>query len=484
GPVSPDELYVEHIFPDQVFEGQGSAAIAADEPLVRALPMVLFGQNMTPDTRITVSGEGIATQDVDAEVSQDGRWAAFALRLPVIEDGRAATDVDLVVDLVKEDETPRKRAVHHLLEEIVGDQDGTLDTDRLATDDAGIARYSRIELNGSIAAVGSMPLRLVGYAGISVSGILSASGNGSAPGAGGCAGGEPNTDASCGEGSGRLGGNGVLGLLRAGGGGGGAFGANDAGEGGGPPEKRGAPGAATGVPSLVPMPPATGSVRGAGGGGGGKPPDVAGHGGSGGGSGGAVEITTPAVLDLSGFVSADGADGGTCDLGGGGGGGSGGAVLLRAGAGARIPPGNARVAARGGDGGACSESPGGQGGSGLIRVDLPDPFAAGGADPEAVFIGPAFITSAVPVVTTDPVLQVTIRGKPGSSYVLERTSPDGEGEDRPSTQPVSTPEPEGIGEEEVQLREGLNQLCVEVANEDPDLYPEAANCITVAYIRR
>ncbi|HEU5061190.1 MAG TPA: hypothetical protein VFU21_31885, partial [Kofleriaceae bacterium] len=43
----PDDLFVARVTPDAVFEGEGSSFLAEQEEMVRAIPIVLEGQNMT-----------------------------------------------------------------------------------------------------------------------------------------------------------------------------------------------------------------------------------------------------------------------------------------------------------------------------------------------------------------------------------------------------------------------------------------------------
>ncbi|HKE14840.1 MAG TPA: hypothetical protein VKB80_08260 [Kofleriaceae bacterium] len=482
----PDDLFVHRVFPSEVFEGEGFAADPDDQTTVRAIPMVLFGQNMTPDTRVTVSGDGFLLREVEAQVSPDGAWAAFELRMPLVEDSSEARDVELRISLVKGAEMHETTVVHHLLPELapVPQTPGgtvTLSPDSLKVDSAGVARFSRVDLRGNVLAGQGGPLRLFAYAGISVTGVLNASGNGAEPGAGGCAGGDVGLNAACGDGSGGAGASAAVGV---GGGGGGGFGTEGR-TGLGDAKGGGDPGEATGDPSLVPMPPSGGGVRPAGGGGGGKGALDAG-GTPGGGSGGVIELTTPGLFSLSAAVQVDGAAGTDCpslDPGGAGGGGSGGALMLRAGS-LVVGSGGATLEAVGGRGGTCSAGDGGKGGAGRIRLDLP---AAGAitADPPA-FVGPAFVMSEIPVVTTDSALPVEIRGEPGGSYQLLVISPDTATDDeRTRTEAVATPGPDGVGEKTVELSQGFNRLCLRVVPDaDPDSQPEAANCLNVAYISR
>jgi hypothetical protein len=472
--VGPDELFVEQVFPRVVHEGEGFVADPDDDPGVRAIPIVLFGQNMTADTTFSISGDGVSNLPVEAQVSPDGRWAAFAMRVPIVDDDAGARDVDLRIAVTKGDETREVEVTHRLLPELRAASSGgeieVINTDDLSRNEAGISEFSRVELSGHVQVIGDAPFRVVGYGGISVSGLLEGNGIESAPGAGGCAGGAPEMDAPCGPGSGRAG---DVGTLGSGGGGGGGF-ASVGLDGAGAAAMRGEGGMTSGDPSLVPMPPGDGAPAGGGGGGG-----------VGGGSGGIIELTTPGLLALSGAVHVNGASG-VCNsnVGGvGGGGGSGGAILVRAGSLAERT--SATLQALGGPVVECTVG-GGGGGEGRIRFDLPalPDQASVSTQPDAGFIGPAFVTAEIPTISTDSALPVTVRGEPGGLYELSVTSPEGTTDAEVSrTEMVETSGSEGVGEISVDLLEGFNRLCLRaVPTADPDSYPEAANCLNVAYI--
>jgi hypothetical protein len=481
----PDDLFVHRVYPPEVFEGQGYVPDPDDESRVRAMPMVLFGQNMTSETRFTVSGDGFLAQEVAAEVSADGKWAAFELRLPIIETGDEKRDVDLVIALDKGGEVHETKVVHHLLPELRVESEGTsaeISTDSLVLE-AGVARYSVVDLRGLVQLRGTAPFRVLAYGSISLTGFLDGSGAGATPGAGGCAGGAASESAPCAPGAGQPGGMGVLGLA-AGGGGGGGF-ASSGTRGGGAAKQRGAGGTATGEPSLVPMPPG-GGAQPAGGGGGGQN-ELAQGGGPGGGSGGVIELTTPGVLvTSSAVVQADGGAGGPCSgVGGGGGGGSGGAIMVRAGLLAAADgdgPGSLTVKAIGGAGGECGTATGGEGGTGRIRLDLADAQKVT-ATPDA-FDAPAFATDSIPAVSAEGALPISIRGEGGSSYEMVITSPEGASDiERSRTEIIATPGSDGVGELTVELWEGFNRLCLRaIPGADPDSLPEAANCVDIAYI--
>jgi hypothetical protein len=483
--VDPDELFVERVFPPLVYEGEGVALDPDEEAAVRAVPIVLYGQNMTAETTFAVAGDGIDNQTVEAQVSPDGHWAAFAIRLPIVPDDTDAHDVDLIVRVSSGDQTREVELTHRLLPELRVMSSGkdnlaVVPTDDLPRDEkTGISAYSRVELSGgTIQLRGEAPFRVIGYGGISVSGLLESDAEGPTPGGGGCEGGAPERDAPCAAGSGKGGGPGAT----PGGGGGGGFGSQGV-RGEGPKSLRGEGGPENGDPSLVPMTPDESGPAG----GGGSGAATLGDGATGGGSGGIIELTTPGLLVLRGSVRADGADGECAapTTGAGGGGGSGGAILVRAGS---LPAEGTSggFQALGGEGGACTTQ-GGRGGDGRIRIDLPAaPVDVGVSTvPDTAFRGPAFVTAAIPTISAERDLQVTIHGAPDAMYELSITSPEG-ATDAERTEPVTIETgSEGAGELTVELWEGFNRLCLRaMPSKDPDSYPEAANCLNVAYISR
>jgi hypothetical protein len=445
----PEALFVAGLKPAMVLEGEGSAFAVEDEDLVRAIPIVLEGQNMTADTTFRLEGLGFDMEIEDIAVSGDGRFAAFALRVPIRDSGE---DAVIAIQLIKGSEGQRPLLQVKGLDALVS-EGGSIDTADL--DPA----YTHVVLSGDVTATGSAPLRIVATAGIEVSGAVRADA-GEAPdaGPGGCPGGEVATSADCGDGSGEAG-------ETTGGGGGGGYGtAGGAGAGDG-----GDPGSETGTPFVVPLPPADGATaRGSGGGGG------AGVGATGGGSGGIVELTTPAVLKMSAVVSAAGGAAQThslCTVGGGGGGGSGGAILLRAGF--LVADDGARADAPGGLGTGNAACRGGDGGDGRIRIDAPNQAAVDTAP--AAFVGPYPLIASLPPIVAEASLAVDVRGRPSEDYEL---FVNGEG----NTPVGFATDGDGLGTADVTLVPGLNELCVEVAPAADFQFPESKNCVNVAYI--
>jgi hypothetical protein len=100
----PEALFVAGLKPAMVLEGEGSAFAVEDEDLVRAIPIVLEGQNMTADTTFRLEGLGFDMEIEDIAVSGDGRFAAFALRVPIRDSGE---DAVIAIQLIKGSEGQR-----------------------------------------------------------------------------------------------------------------------------------------------------------------------------------------------------------------------------------------------------------------------------------------------------------------------------------------------------------------------------------------
>lgn len=452
----PDALFVARVIPDAVFEGEGSSFDPEQTEMVRAIPIVLEGQNMTAETVFTLEGLGMEMEIEEVAVSGDGHFAAFALRVPILPDLANSVEEGINIQLVKADEDQLK------ILRVTGLDGLTQDGGSLNTDELNL-RYSHVVLSGVNTASGSAPLRITATAGIDVAGTLSANaGTAPAPGPGGCAGGAAATAADCGDGSGKAGASDAA----PGGGGGGGYGsAGTAGTGG-----AGQPGSMAGQAYLVPLPPdPNATAHGSGGGGGGGV-----TGGLGGGSGGVIELSTPATLTLreGAILSASGGAGENllCTIGGGGGGGSGGAILVRAGM--LMVGADVRIEARGGAGAGGGTCVGGDGGDGRIRIDRGND-AAVDAEPLA-FVGPVPIIDDLPVIVGEEELAVPVRGKVNTSYQLFV----GESE----TPLTFETDADGLASAAVALEPGLNQLCVQVAPAADLQYPESKNCVNVAYI--
>ena len=80
-----------------------------------------------------------------------------------------------------------------------------------------------------------------------------------------------------------------------------------------------------------------------------------------------------------------------------------------------------------------------------------------------------------PVIVSESLLSMEVRGKANDSYQIIVGN---------SETPVAfETDADGLGVADVTLEPGLNQLCAQVAP-DADLnYPEAKNCVNVAYIK-
>lgn len=460
----PDALFVARVTPDSLFEGEGSSYDPELEDMVRAIPIVLVGQNMTAETTFTIEGLGLDMQIEDVQVSGDGHFAAFALRVPILDALGDGMEDHFTIDLVKGDEeftAPLLRVKG--LDALVRTEGGSLDTDALN------GMYTHADLAGSVSATGDAQLRIEVTAGIRLAGALRAdAGAAPTPGPGGCSGGARHAASECGAGSGKAGET----SASPGGGGGGGYGTDGTPGNGGD----GQAGSRTGQASLVGLPPADGATaHGAGGGGGGDLTLDANTAGRGGGSGGVIELTTPAVFTMTAgaVVSAAGGDGATavCTTGGGGGGGSGGAILLRAGV--MLAAAGASAVAPGGLGqGSQAGCRGGDGGKGRIRIDRGN-NATVEADP-AVFIGPIPVTD-LPVIVSEAGVAVSVRGAASEEYELYVGD-----QETPNT--FGTEE-DGLGSAEVSLEPGLSRLCVYVTAKTELDYPESQNCVNVAYIK-
>ena len=453
----PDDLFVARVAPDAVFEGEGSRFDDPQAEMVRAIPIVLEGQNMTAETVFTIEGLGMEMEIAEVAVSGDGHFAAFALRVPIVEDvGDGEQGETLAIHLDKAGEGANAPLLDVTgLDALVMAEGGALDTDSLR------ARYTHVDLAGEVVASGTAPLRIIATAGIRLAGPLRAdAGDAPDPGPGGCPGGAPATSADCGDGSGQAGETSGT----PGGGGGGGYGTGGtAGMGG-----QGQPGGMAGQRFV-----AGADAHGAGGGGGGDGLTS----GAGGGSGGVVELTTPVLMmGASTVISANGADGGdsggVCTTGGGGGGGSGGAILLRASV--LLATGGARSEARGGDGLGGDSCVGGNGGKGRIRIDRGSD-AAIDADP-AAFVGPMPIIDDLPVIVDSASLSVQVRGAANTNYELYVNH-----QETPATFETDD---DGLGAADVNLEPGLNMLCVYVADKTDFDFPEAKNCVNLAHIAR
>jgi hypothetical protein len=459
----PDALFVQRVTPDSVFEGEGSSFDDHDD-MVRAIPIVLEGQNMTAETVFTIEGLGLDGTIDDVAVSGDGHFAAFALSVPILGSLGDGMEDHFTIHLAKGDEeftAPLLRV--NGLDALVRTDGESLHTDELH------GMYTSVELVGTVSASGDAPLRVAATAGIKLAGALHADA-GAAPtaGPGGCAGGARHAASACGQGSGKAGET----SASPGGGGGGGYGTDGTDGSGGD----GQAGNRTGQTSLVQLPPADGATaHGAGGGGGGDLTLDANTAGRGGGSGGVVELTTPAVFTMtaSAVISAGGGDGQTavCTTGGGGGGGSGGAILLRAGV--MLAAAGASAVAPGGFGqGSQAGCRGGDGGAGRIRIDRGND-ATIEADP-ATFMGPIPVTD-LPVIVSEANPEVTVRGAASEEYELYVGD-----QETPTT--FGT-EADGLGSPHPTLEPGLNRLCVYVTAKTELDYPESKNCVDVAYIK-
>ncbi|MEZ4403269.1 MAG: hypothetical protein R3B06_24805 [Kofleriaceae bacterium] len=426
----PSQLTLTGITPSTIDEGTG-----ADDG--RPALLLLAGASLVGTATVTVTIEGVAEPIAipagDVAVSADGTLAGVAVRIPVIADLRDGDPRTLTVTVTQGATSKSITGTVTGLDELI--LTGT-------TDAAGLRpRYAQITVAGDAHLTGTTAARLVATGGMTLTGVLDVDASGTSPGPGGCGGGPPATAAPCSPGGGEAGApNAILGGV--GGGGGGSFGtvgtpgANNS-------TGQGAPGQASGDPSLVPL--AAQANRGAGGGGGANP--TIGSGGSGGAGGGTILISTGGALIVGadGGIRARGGDG-TAPSGSGGGGGSGGAILIRPGA--AITVGRAWATAPGGLGGSASSGDGGDGGLGRIRIDTAraDARTIGGPD---TYAGPSWLPATPVLVATQPTL--TVRGTGSLSMAVNAGAPT-----------TITIGAAGTAQFSPQLTPGANQVCASI----------------------
>ncbi|WP_428267734.1 hypothetical protein [Haliangium sp.] len=439
--------------PSVVREGDGA---------VRPIPIVIEGQNISPDVEVAVGGpNGLSTTDV--VVSADGTRLAFGLSVPVIEGAAPETVTVLATQ-------GQNSALVNLplrsLDELVASQ---IAGGRLSQNDIADL-YSRIVIDTSLILEGTEPVRLVATAEVVVAASISADGGDAVgatpgdPGPGGCRGGGLSEDGECGSGGGlapsdptsndSAGGGGHITPGIPGGGDNGADG-----------------GSATGTAALVPL-----DDEGGNGGGGSKQ-------GSGGAGGGVLELTSEGsfTLDVTALFSARGGRGGDgrCDAVsvGGAGGGSGGAILLRGLGGFADLGTSVRMDASGGAGGdtdTCLEN-GGGGADGRMRVDHPEPgeFPPFARTTRRPIRGPVISPTLPTIVDTSGVV-VPLFGQPSEVYQVFVNGSRFIGVEIDADGAVNVP---------VTLVPGRNLVCASVDSAPIELQPsEAYHCLPIAYI--
>jgi hypothetical protein len=460
--VDVSALALVDLEPAMVPEGAGA---------VRPIPIVIHGSSMASDAVVTLDGLGFVDEVVDAEISSDGKLAAFALTVPVLTELAEGSDDTIAVTVSQgvDIEQSLDLVVNGLNEFTASDDaaGGTFSADDLRP------LYSTVNIDAAITLTGTVPARFVATADMQVRATLIANGGnaaGATPGAGGpggCAGGAAEGPGDCLDGGGRGGATG------SGGGGGGHATAGTGGAGDTP----GDGGAIAGNPEITPL----ADARGNGGGGGG--PGSLSAAGTGGGGGGTVELTSHGTLTVDDAFAANadggaGSDGGggICALlerGGGGGGGAGGTVFVRAtgvladeGSDTRISV----AAGTAGNLGACNN--GGAGSVGRVRVDVPGDAATPAFAGAEHYRGPVLAPNT-PVVVTAASQIVRVFGGASQSYALQR-----EGDAREAIETTSNRRVDIA----VELEAGLNRVCA-VVNQTASLgSPEGANCLDIAYI--
>lgn len=471
--VDPSMLMITAVEPDNVFEGEGSAAGA------RAIPILVTGSMIAADAVITIelASDGDAGVDADAGaapaivvgdtvVSSDGTMAATTVAVPVMDqlDDGQTLELELVVSQAGVRAT-RPFVINGLDElDVAG---GNFDTDAVRP-----ARFSTIDFGAAVHFQGTKPARLHATSAITIAAAIDANGRngstGGAAGAGGCPGGGSQAPGGCGTGGGGGGNNDTL-LGNGPGGGGGGYGGV-----GGPGTTvnaavPGMAGTATGSETLVPLDTGAGQPgnRGNGGGGGGKS-GLGAAGGVGGGGGGAIELRTDGTITITGAgaVRADGGDGEAGGGNGGGGGGSGGAILLHAGTSIVNDTGAPVVSADGGDPGTRA----GVGGGGRIRIDGPALPGTLVSSP-APLRGPAW-RADMPTIVRAATADAVLTGQPGRAFAVwvDDTDRGTETIGGGGTRSVSIP-----------LVAGLNQVCAFVGT-TADFLVEASTCRAIIYL--
>ena len=462
-PLDPGEFGVSGVDPFSLREGEGTAW---------AVPVIVTGQEFTPDTTVVLDGAGFAQQEITPVVAGNGRSLAFPLRVPVL----TALDegmTDMITVTVRKGPLSATTTVTVIgLDELTI---GSLGAGPLSAEDFN-TRYSRIVIDQDVELTGDDPIRLLATAEIQLNAALSANGEDADKavpgqgGPGGCPGGALSEAGECGVGGGRAPEDDDAAA------GGGHFTTGTPGSGN--PAAPG--GATTGKPELVPLANENGN-----GGGGSRE-------GAGGGGGGIVELTSQGafVFERAGSISADGGRGGdgvcnTSFKAGSGGGGSGGAILVRAWGGFDDKDTVPRLSVRGGAGGAMLPDPGcvevgGAGSFGRVRIDtserggLPD-FAPSSP---ASFQGSLLRTidstgTQVPVVTRLQQMTLEVFGERGEGFNLDVNG----------TRVPFTASSDGEASVPVTLLPDRNVICVVTGSNTSLDASEAVQCISIVSIQ-
>jgi hypothetical protein len=455
---APGELVLYGLSPTTVDEGMGVA---------RPVPVAIMGANIAQGAMVRLFGPGQDGQPRPLQVSADGTLAAFEVAIPVQTTLAENATETVTVEVLQGDQMQSLALAVDWLDELVATVYGASRNFTFATDELD-AKYSRIEIDATMASAGLAPLRLVATAeivlaaGVTATGIAGGADNPGEPGPGGCAGGAEGENGDCAPG----GGLGADASQEASGGGGGHAGPGSTGTG----TSAGVGGGNTGTAAMTDL----AREHGNGGGGGGSA--GTGRGGGGGGGGGVIELTSLGTfsIELNARLSVQGGNGGGCGGSGGnggGGGGSGGAILLRSARPIEDRAGGDLLVVAGGPGGtggSCNQT-GGAGALGRARVDAPAlPDSASSAAP---YHG-AVLDPATPTIVDESTLALTVLGKAGTSYAV--------------ASPLTTPravqlDGSGRGTQNVTLMPGINRVCALVVQTDMRLV-DGENCLDVAYV--
>jgi hypothetical protein len=462
-PLDPGEFGVSGVEPFSIQEGEGAAW---------PVPIIVTGQEFTPDTTIVLDGAGFSQQEITPVVASDGKSLAFPLRVPVLTDTGKGETAFIFVRVRKGSLSAMTQLAVTGLDELTISSLGSGPLSAANFDPP----YSRIVIDQDVVLTGGDAVRLVATAEIQLNAAISANGQDAQStvpgqgGPGGCPGGDLEEAGGCGAG----GGGGAAGDDAAGGGGHFTIGTSGVGD---PP----APGGiGTGRPDMVPF------QNEAGNGGGGS------REGAGGGGGGIVELTSHGtfVIERTGGISADGGRGGDgrCSAAakaGSGGGGSGGAILVRAWGGFDDTNTEARMSVRGGAGGDmppdrnCVEV-GGAGSAGRVRVDTSEPGGppAFAESSPAPFQGPLLrhidsTGTPVPVVTRQQQITLEVFGDRDTEFTLDANG----------TRESFSTSNDGAATVTATLAPGRNQICVVTGSNTTLDVSEGAQCISIVSIQ-
>lgn len=444
---NPALLHIDEVKSGPLLEGAGQDGSA---PQI----LVVYGGHMIKDAMVTVApttqNANVTITLSNVSIADDGNSFAAVVTANYMDTvGEAAGPIPLTITMTQAGAPAPVMIAWELrpLDELVA-------AGMQAAPPAGKI-FSHVKVTGDVVFTqGTAPAIVRAVGAIDISGKVTANAMGATPGAGGCAGGQPQMNGTCYGGGKPYGGGGGFAER-------GVDGAGAADSGG-----------AVSGDAYIKVYDGAGEEanRGAGGAGGGN---VTGGGGSGGGGGGTIELTAGGNITLGDVIEAIGGVGGNSGLGTGAGGGSGGAVVLRSG---NTLQHATNVVLAGGDGGtgALGGSLGGKGSLGRWRYDALVTMGVAPATP-AGKRGPMLARPQNPIFEMrTPTL--SIAGTAGDSVKVIVTGPDGIGEEKTITLQSAT---QAFVPPELPI--GLDTICVLVPNGRPS-DDVAKNCIEVAFV--